>query len=91
MCFGQKKPYTGSLTPPCYIEVPVPSHERDRSCIWVLKVSILTLSMTFLLDFELLRQYGVFCLNFLPLYLIIRKQLYLYSTFTNLKKYELSS
>ena len=30
-----------SLTPPLFIEVPVPSQESERSCICVLEVSIL--------------------------------------------------
>ena len=32
-----------SLTPAPFIEVPVPIHESERSCICVLGVSILTL------------------------------------------------
>ena len=33
------------LTPAIYIEVSVPSHERGWSCICVLRVSILSLSL----------------------------------------------
>jgi hypothetical protein len=36
-----------SLTPPLLIEEPVQSQESERSCICVLVVSILTVSMTF--------------------------------------------
>ena len=42
-----------SLTPPLFIEVSVPSQESERSCICVLGVSILLLSMIFILDFGL--------------------------------------
>ena len=34
-----------------FIEVPVPSPEKELSCIYVLRVSIVTLSAIFLLDF----------------------------------------
>ena len=33
-----------SLSPPLFIEVSVPSHESERSCTCVLRVSILSLS-----------------------------------------------
>jgi hypothetical protein len=35
-----------------FIEVPVPSQESERSCIYVLGISILLLSTIFLLDIE---------------------------------------
>ena len=41
-----------SLTPPPFIEVPVPSQESEQSWFWVLGVSILLLSTTFPLDFR---------------------------------------
>ena len=34
-----------------FIEVPVPSHESEWSCISVLEVSIIMILMIFLLDF----------------------------------------
>ena len=37
-----------SLTPPLFIEVPVPIQENKRSCIWVLGVLILPLFLRFL-------------------------------------------
>ena len=40
-----------SLAPPPFIKVPVPSRESKWSCICVLRVSILPLSMIFLLNF----------------------------------------
>ena len=41
---------SASLTPPLFIEMPVPSQESEQRCIGVLEVSI------FLLDLELFRQ-----------------------------------
>ena len=38
------------LTPPLFIDVPVPSQESERSCVCVLGVSIVLLSMNFLFD-----------------------------------------
>ena len=43
---------SGRLTTPPFIEVPVPNQESDLLCIWVLVVSILSLSTTFRLVFE---------------------------------------
>ena len=40
-----------SLTTPLFIEVPVPSQEIERSCICMLWLSTLSLSMIFLLEF----------------------------------------
>ena len=40
-----------SLTPPLFIEVPVPIQEHERSCICVLGVSIFPLSMILIFDF----------------------------------------
>ena len=40
-----------SLTPPFFIEVPVPSQEIEWSCICMLWLSTLSLSMIFLLEF----------------------------------------
>ena len=44
--------HKASLTPPLFVEVPVPSGEIETSCMCVLEVSILPLSMIFLSDFE---------------------------------------
>jgi hypothetical protein len=41
-----------TFTPPPFIGVPVTSHESERSSICVLAVSILTLSMILLYDFD---------------------------------------
>ena len=55
-----------SLTPPLFIEVPVPSQEIEQSCICVLRVSILLLSTVFLLDFiELFKQCGIFIFHYI--------------------------
>ena len=43
--------YISRLTPPPYIEMPMTSQQCDLSCICVLMVSVLTLSMNFLLGF----------------------------------------
>jgi hypothetical protein len=40
-----------SLTPTLFIEMSVPSHESEQSCICVLGVSIMSLSGIFLLGF----------------------------------------
>jgi len=43
-----------SLTPPLFITVPVPNQARDRSCICMLQLSILSLFLRFfyyILDF----------------------------------------
>ena len=40
-----------SLTSPLFIEAPVPSQEIEWSCICMLWLSILSLSMIFLLEF----------------------------------------
>ena len=50
-----------SLTPPLLIEVPVPTQESESSCICVLDVSILPLSMIFLLDFVIVLTVCYFC------------------------------
>ena len=39
------------VTPPLFYEVPVPSQESDQSCIYVFGLSILAISMSFLLMF----------------------------------------
>jgi hypothetical protein len=44
-----------SLTPPHFIEMPVTSQDSERSCICVLWVSILPLSVIFLLGLVLFR------------------------------------
>ena len=36
--------YKTSLTPPLFIEVPVPSQESERSCVCVLELAMLPLS-----------------------------------------------
>jgi hypothetical protein len=38
-------------TPPLFIEVPVPSQESERSCIYVIEISILPLSPILIFDF----------------------------------------
>ena len=45
---GRLRPNKTSLTPPLFIEVPVPSQECERSCIFLLVASILPLSTNFL-------------------------------------------
>ena len=50
-----------SLNPQCFIEVPVPSQESERSCICVLGVSNLLL----LTIMELFRQCGIFCFYYI--------------------------
>ena len=42
-----------NLTPPLSIEIPVPIIESERSCISVLRVSILPLSMILIFDFRI--------------------------------------
>ena len=42
-----------SLTKPFLIEVPVPGQESERSCICMLVVLILPLSMILLMDFRI--------------------------------------
>ena len=55
-----------SLTPPLFIEVSVPSQERDRSRICVLEVSILPLPTLLILEFEFVLiiclVFGLWCL-----------------------------
>ena len=41
-----------SLTPPLFTGVHVPSQASERSCIWVLRVLIVTLSTILLLDYK---------------------------------------
>ena len=48
------------LTPPLFIEVSLPIHVSERSCIFVLEVYILALSTNFHFDLELIQQYGIF-------------------------------
>jgi hypothetical protein len=43
--------YKASLTPPLFIEMPVPSQESERSCNCLLGVSVVPLSTIFLLEF----------------------------------------
>jgi len=49
------------LTPSLYIEVPVPSQESELSCICVVGVSLLPLSMIYLLDFGTVPTVFAFC------------------------------
>jgi hypothetical protein len=42
-----------SLTPPLFIEVPIPSQKSARSCICVLRVSILSLFKILIIEFEI--------------------------------------
>jgi len=53
-----------SLTPPLFIEVPLPSLKNERSCICVLEVSILPLFTIFLLDFRAVPTVWYFLLDF---------------------------
>jgi hypothetical protein len=50
---GEVWAHKASLTLPLFIEVPVPSQESERSCIWVLGVLIFPLSTIFQLDFRI--------------------------------------
>ena len=50
-----------SLTPSPLVSLP--SKESERSCIYVLVVSILSLSTILMFDFELIRQCGIFALH----------------------------
>jgi len=45
--------YKINLTPPLFLEVPVPIIESERSCISVLRVSILPLWMILIFDFRI--------------------------------------
>jgi len=51
-----------SLTPPLFIEVPVPSLEIKGSCICMLGISILPLSTIFLLHFGTITTMSYFLL-----------------------------
>jgi hypothetical protein len=53
-----------SLTQPHFIEVPVSSQEIELSCINVLGVLILSLSMIFLMDFGSVSTVHYFCFSF---------------------------
>ena len=44
-------PIKTSLTPSLFIEMSIPSQASEWSCICVLRISILPLSLIFLLDF----------------------------------------
>ena len=61
---GRVSVHKTSLIPPLFIEMPVPNQESEQSwlCMCVLGVSIVSLSIIFLL--ELLRQFGLFCFYF---------------------------
>ena len=52
--------HRNSLIPPLFIEVPVPRQEGVRSCICVLRVSILPLSAILIRILELFQQCGSF-------------------------------
>jgi hypothetical protein len=57
---GEIWTHTTILTLPLFIEVPGPNTESERSCICVLEVSILPLSMIFLFVFgEFYRHSGI--------------------------------
>jgi len=58
-----------SLTPPLFIEVPVPSHTSAQSCICVLGVSIFFSFYVFRLDFGTVLT-GWYCFGFFPILLI---------------------
>ena len=51
---------TGSISP-LFIEVPVPSQESEWSCDCVLRLSMLSLSTIWLLDFGTAPTVGIFC------------------------------
>jgi hypothetical protein len=48
------------LTPPLFIEVPVPRQESEQSCICVLGVLILPLSTILIFDFGIVLTAGYF-------------------------------
>ena len=53
-------PYS-SLTTPLYIEVPAPSHESNRSCVFVRCIDFVSVFTFFSIRFlDLLRQCGIF-------------------------------
>ena len=54
-----------SLTPPLFIEVPVPSRESDQSCICVLGVWILPLYASFLLNSKTAQTVILFVFHFI--------------------------
>ena len=49
------------LTPPHFNEVSVPSQESERSCIYVLRLTILYLSTILFLDFRTVHTVWCFC------------------------------
>jgi hypothetical protein len=49
------------LTPPHFNEVSVPSQESERSCIYVLRLTILYFSTILLLDFRTVHTVWYFC------------------------------
>ena len=53
-----------SLTPPFFIEVPVPRQESERSCICVFEISILSLSTTLIFEFWNCLDSGI-CFHFI--------------------------
>ena len=54
----------GCLTPPLFIEVPVPSQDNDMSCICVLEVTICLFQRLFDWILELFWRCGIFCFSF---------------------------
>ena len=69
---------TTSLTPTLYIKVPVPRQETEPSCICVLEVSILPLSMMIFECDIVFRHDSVifFVFHFIPKYIWTNKQKY---------------
>jgi len=57
-----------NLILPLFIEVPVSSQESERSCIFVLEVSILSPSMIFLLDLGTVQTVWFFFFNLILLF-----------------------
>ena len=52
------------LSPPLFIQVPLPRQESERSCICLFRVSIQPLQQFFYQILELFRQCGIFLLDF---------------------------
>ena len=62
-CSGEAWVHQNNLTPPPFlIEVPVQSHESDRSCICVLAVSTISSRGHHLLSFRCFRSDMVYCI-----------------------------
>ena len=65
-----------SLTPELFIEVPVPSQENERSCIFVSRLSILPPSTIFLFDFRNVPTVVFFIFHFMTTFMIGQFEIY---------------